>query len=75
MHPNSYERASHWLKSKSVALLLVLSDFLTNFFQYFNAGGNLIKAILSLRVGFMGLLHFGGLVVVYWAAVVECSFR
>lgn len=44
-------------------------------FQYFNAGGNLIKAILSLRVGFMGLLHFGGLVVVYWAAVVECSFR
>jgi hypothetical protein len=46
-----------------------------SFFQYFNAGGNLIKAILSLRVGFMGLLHFGGLVVVNWAAVVECSFR
>jgi hypothetical protein len=44
-------------------------------FQYFNAGGDLIKVILSLRVRFMGLLHFGGLVVVYWAAVVECSFR
>ena len=34
-------------------------------FQYFNAGGNLIKASLSLRVEFMGLLHFGGLVVVF----------
>jgi hypothetical protein len=32
-------------------------------------------ASLSLRVGFLGLLHFGGLVAVYWAAVVECSFR
>jgi hypothetical protein len=30
------------------------------------SGGNLIKASLSLRVGFMGLLHFGGLDVVYF---------